>query len=113
MISLVLFISHFCSCSGSSRTFIADYQLLSQCRGGERVRAVQNHIGNVYEPQIVGLMNGSWLGLGAFGGAVGLFVNSAGLQRTGNYIMPINAIASVIVIGFVLSAFFSTPKRPA
>jgi MFS family permease len=75
--------------------------------------AVQNHIGNVYEPQIVGLMNGSWLGLGAFGGAVGLFVNSAGLQRTGNYIMPINAIASVIVIGFVLSAFFSTPKRPA
>jgi MFS family permease len=63
---------------------------------------IQSQINETYDHHIVGRMNGIWLGLGAFGGAAGLFVNSIALKHTGNYVLSINIISAAAVVGLVL-----------
>ncbi len=65
---------------------------------------VQSRINELYDHQIVGRMNGVWLGLGAFGGSAGLFANSIALNHTGSYILPINIISAAAVLGLILCA---------
>jgi MFS family permease len=71
---------------------------------------IQSQINETYAPQIVGRMNGVWLGFGAFGGSAGLFVSSIALKNTGSYVLPINIIAAAAVVGFVVSMLLHPSK---
>jgi MFS family permease len=67
---------------------------------------VQSQIGATYDQRIIGRMNGTWLGLGAFGGSAGLFANSVALKNTGSYALSIDIISAAAIVGFVLCLFF-------
>jgi MFS family permease len=71
---------------------------------------LMSQINEVYDHHIVGRMNGIWLGFGAFGGSVGLFVNSIALKLTGNYTVPINIISGAAVVGLLLCTI--RPPKP-
>ncbi|TCT86745.1 sugar phosphate permease [Gibbsiella quercinecans] len=72
---------------------------------------LQAKIAESYDHRIVGRMNGLWLGIGSFGGTVGLFVSAKALAATGNYISIINIIALVALIGLILSLFLNRRKE--
>lgn len=63
---------------------------------------VQSRIAELYEHNLVGPMNGLWLGIGAFGGSAGLLVNSVALKQTGGYTLPINIISAAALAGLAL-----------
>lgn len=72
---------------------------------------LQTRIAESYDRRVVGRMNGLWLGIGSFGGTVGLFVSARVLAATGNYIAVINVIALVAVIGLILAAILNRGKE--
>jgi MFS family permease len=72
---------------------------------------IQTRIAEMYDPRIVGKMNGIWLGIGAFGGSAGLFVNSLALKATGTYQLSINIIAAAPLIALVLCFFLKAAPR--
>lgn len=54
-----------------------------------------------YPLEMVGKMLGVWLGIGAFGGAAGLFVGGVSVAKTGNYHVAVTLIALSGVVGFI------------
>lgn len=56
-----------------------------------------------YPQGIVGRVAGLWLGIGAFGGALGIFTSAYVLQKTGTYQLSILVFAIAAVMGAVLS----------
>ena len=56
-----------------------------------------------YPQGIVGRVAGIWLGIGAFGGALGIFTSAFVLQETGTYQLSILVFAITAVMGGVLS----------
>lgn len=74
---------------------------------GLLIPMLQTKIAASYEPCIVGRMNGLWLGIGSFGGAVGLFVSAEALAATGTYIAAVNIITLIAFIGAVLAAILN------
>jgi MFS family permease len=63
-----------------------------------------------YPARIAGKLQGSWFGIGQFGGAVGVAVGATALHNTGNYRMSIVIVGVVSVIGFILAQFLKPPK---
>ena len=54
---------------------------------------------------------GLWLGLGAFGGAIGLFVGGLAVSRNNNYNAAITYISLAALLGFILGLFLKRPKE--
>jgi MFS family permease len=77
---------------------------------GMLIPQIQSRISESYDHRIVGRMNGVWVGIGAFGGATGLFVNSLALKHTGNYVMTVNLISAAALFGLLLCAL--SLKKP-
>lgn len=70
---------------------------------GTLMPLLMTKVGESYDPRIIGRMNGLWLGIGSFGGTVGLFVSARALDITGTYFTTINIIALVALVGAVLA----------
>ena len=70
-------------------------------------------VSNTYSIHIVGKMLGLWMGIGAFGGAAGLFVGGLAIARYGNYNAAISFIAMAAALGFIFGLFLAKPKRMA
>jgi MFS family permease len=68
-------------------------------------------ISGVYPIHIVGKMIGLWMGIGAFGGAIGMFVSGLAVAKFGNYNAAITQIALAAVVGFILALLLVRPKR--
>jgi MFS family permease len=66
-----------------------------------------------YPLHIVGKTMGLWFGLGAFGGAAGLFAGGLAVARQGNYQMAITLMALGGLAGFVLMLVLSRLRAPA
>ncbi|MBP2653976.1 MAG: rane protein, major facilitator superfamily [Firmicutes bacterium] len=60
-------------------------------------------VAQVYPERIVGRIVGMWLGIGAFGGAIGIFVSALALHATGTYQLIVELFAIVGIVGLVLS----------
>jgi MFS family permease len=63
-----------------------------------------------YPAHIAGKLQGSWFGIGQFGGAVGVAAGATALHNTGNYRMSIVIVSVVSVIGFIIAQFLKPPK---
>jgi MFS family permease len=63
-----------------------------------------------YPVHIAGKLQGSWFGIGQFGGALGVAVGATALHKTGNYRMSIVIVSVVSVIGVILAQFLKQPK---
>ncbi len=63
-----------------------------------------------YPPGIAGKIGGMWLGIGLYGGSIGIIVGSIALHRTGNYHTSIVIVGILALIGLILSAFLKPPK---
>src|ERR1019366_3658717 len=59
-------------------------------------------ISRAYVIQIVGRMAGLWMGIGTFGGVVGLYMGGVSVARTGNYNLALILMAVSGVVGFLL-----------
>lgn len=70
-------------------------------------------ISGAYPIHIVGKMIGLWMGIGALGGATGMFVSGLAVAKFGNYNAAITQIALAAVVGFVFALFLVRPKRGA
>lgn len=77
---------------------------------GLLIPMLQSRIAEFYHPSIVGRMNGLWLGVGSFGGTVGLFVSAKSLSATGSYLAGINIIMLVALVGFILAELLNHNK---
>jgi MFS family permease len=69
---------------------------------GMLIPLIQCRINEAYDHRIIGRMNGAWMGIGAFGGAAGLFVNSLAIKHSGNYVPTINIITGAALFGLLL-----------
>ena len=56
-----------------------------------------------YPQGVVGRVAGLWLGLGAFGGALGIFVSALALHKTGTYQVTILVFVAASIVGGLLS----------
>jgi MFS family permease len=63
-----------------------------------------------YNAHIAGKLQGSWFGIGQFGGALGVAVGATALHNTGNYRTSVVIVGVVSVIGFILAQFLKPPK---
>ncbi len=72
--------------------------------------AIVVFISGTYPVQIVGKMLGLWFGLGAFGGAAGLFAGGLAVSKFGNYNVSISLVSLAAVVGFVFALFMVRPK---
>lgn len=61
-----------------------------------------------YSEHIVGRIAGLWLGIGAFGGSLGVFVGALALHSTGTYTLTIILFAVAAFIGIILSRIIKT-----
>jgi MFS family permease len=61
-------------------------------------------ITQAYPESIVGRVVGLWLGIGAFGGAAGVFASALALHATGTYHLTINLFACVGIVGLILAS---------
>ena len=91
---------------GSHSAFLA-VLLLFGAGIGMLFPMIQSRIAELYERQLVGPMNGMWLGIGAFGGAAGLLVNSIAIKQTGGYMLSINIISAAAALGLLLSGLLA------
>jgi MFS family permease len=66
-----------------------------------------------YPLHVVGKTMGLWFGLGAFGGAAGLFAGGLAVARQGNYQMAITSMALGGIAGFILLLVLSRLRAPA
>lgn len=73
--------------------------------------AIVVFISGTYPVQIVGKMLGLWFGLGAFGGAAGLFAGGLAVSKFGNYNISISLVSLAAVVGFVFALFMVRPKN--
>jgi MFS family permease len=71
--------------------------------------ACQAFVAMHYPFHIAGKVGGMWMGLGVFGGTVGVLVGSTLLHFTGAYQMSINVVAIVALVGLVVAWFLNPP----
>jgi MFS family permease len=72
--------------------------------------AIVVFISGTYPVHIVGKMLGLWFGIGAFGGAAGLFAGSLAVGKFGNYNVAISLVSLAAVVGFIFALFMVRPK---
>jgi MFS family permease len=64
-----------------------------------------------YPESIVGRVVGLWLGIGAFGGSLGIFASALALHKTGTYQLTISIFAAVGMVGLILSQLLKQRER--
>lgn len=64
-----------------------------------------------YNHQIVGKMTGLWMGIGAFGGVLGLYLAGKTLTFTDNYNIAFTLMSLAALVGLVLSILMSKQKK--
>ncbi|MGB9660765.1 MAG: MFS transporter [Moorellaceae bacterium] len=64
-----------------------------------------------YPAEIVSVMQGLWMGLGAFGGAAGVYVNGRTLAYTGSYTLALQLFLLIGALGLVLVFLMSRHLR--
>ena len=74
--------------------------------------AITVYVSGAYPVSILGKMLGLWMGVGAFGGALGLFLGGLSVARFGNYHVSITLISLAGLAGFILLFFLAKPQRP-
>ncbi|MBV7276429.1 MFS transporter [Clostridium sp. PL3] len=72
--------------------------------------AASTFVAQVYPEHVVGRVVGLWLGIGAFGGSLGVFVGALALHKTGNYHLTITLFAIVAMIALILSRIIGLKK---
>lgn len=106
VVALALSVSYgalqFSGVYGSQVLFVL-FLILPGVGFGMLVPMMQTRIAEAYDGRIVGSMNGLWMGIGSFGGTVGLFVTARQLAATGSYVSTVNLIALVAAAGVVLA----------
>jgi MFS family permease len=70
-------------------------------------------VSNNYSIHIVGRMLGLRFGIGAFGGAAGMFAGGLAVARFGNYNVAFSLMALAAVVGFIFALFLTRSKRMA
>jgi MFS family permease len=66
-----------------------------------------------YPPQIAGKLGGLWMGIGIFGGTVGVLVGSTFLHFTKAYNASLIVVVVVALAGCLVGAFLNPPKKAA
>lgn len=94
----------------NTRVFFVLFLILPGMGIGMLMPMLQAKIAELYEPRIVGRMNGLWLGIGSFGGTAGLFVSAKVIAATGAYVAVINMAVLVAFIGLVLAVILNRNK---
>ncbi|CAG9000853.1 MAG: hypothetical protein CENE_02860 [Candidatus Celerinatantimonas neptuna] len=69
---------------------------------GILIPMVQSKIAESYSARIAGRMNGLWLGVGSFGGAIGLFMTAWLLDKTHTYSAAVGTLAILALVGAIL-----------
>jgi MFS family permease len=72
--------------------------------------AIYIFISKSYRPQIVGKMLGLWMGLGTFGGVLGLYLAGKTLSIAGNYNIAFTLLSIAAIVGLVLSFVMAKQK---
>lgn len=72
--------------------------------------AAATFVAQVYPEHIVGRVVGLWLGIGAFGGSIGIFIGALALHKTGTYRLTITLFAVAATIGLILSRVIGAKK---
>ena len=70
--------------------------------------AVAAYMARAYPGSVVGRVAGLWLGIGAFGGALGIFVSAFVLQRAGSFHDAMLAFIVTSMVGLTLSQVLKT-----
>jgi len=60
-------------------------------------------VAQAYPEKIIGRVVGLWLGIGAFGGALGVFAGALALHSTGTFQLTITMFAGVAILGMIFS----------
>ncbi len=63
-----------------------------------------------YPPHIAGKLVGVWMGVGLFGGTLGILGGATALRRTGNYHASIIIVSVVALVGLVIAQFLTPPR---
>jgi hypothetical protein len=69
--------------------------------------AMATFVTTAYPVQIVGRMNGLWLGVGAFGGVAGLYAGGTAVANSGNFTMAFTMVALAAAVGLVCALFMT------
>jgi MFS family permease len=72
--------------------------------------AIVVFVSGAYPMHMVGKMLGLWMGLGAFGGAAGLYAGGRAVAWFGNYNSGISLVSLAAVAGFVFALLMTKPK---
>ncbi|MBP2650450.1 MAG: rane protein, major facilitator superfamily [Firmicutes bacterium] len=67
-------------------------------------------VSQAYPEKIIGRVVGLWLGIGAFGGAIGVFAGALALHNTGTFHLTITLFAVVGIVGIILSQILKKEK---
>ena len=67
-------------------------------------------VANNYPPEIAGKLGGMWMGLGIFGGTVGVGVGATFLHVTQAYNASLIVVVVVALVGMAIAAFLTPPK---
>jgi len=59
-------------------------------------------IAKAYAPQVVGKITGTWMGIGNFGGVVGLYIAGVTIKSEGSYHTTLMLQSLVALVGFIL-----------
>jgi MFS family permease len=62
-----------------------------------------------YPPHVTGKVVGLWVGVGTFGGTVGVILGAMSLRQTNSYLVSILIVGCVGLIGFLLTPFLKSP----
>ena len=68
-------------------------------------------IARAYAPQVVGKMSGIWMGIGTFGGVLGLYVGGLTLKIQGTYHPTLLLQSLTALIGFILVFFLAAAQK--
>jgi MFS family permease len=70
-------------------------------------------VARAYAPQVVGKMSGTWMGMGTFGGVLGLYVGGLTVKSQGNYHSTLLLQSLSGLIGFLLVFWLGAAQKRA
>jgi MFS family permease len=70
-------------------------------------------VAKAYPPQLAGKMSGIWIGLGTFGGVVGMYIAGVTVRSQNSYHTTLTLQALTALIGFVLVFALSAAQKSA
>ena len=69
-------------------------------------------VAKVYPPQLVGKMSGIWIGVGTFGGVLGLYIAGVTVKSQSSYHTTLMLQAVAALIGFLLIFGLAVAEKP-